>query len=296
MSRRSSRPSSAASNRPRTAGQAERELRLECQAVFLGHYDDLKEKIDSKEDLILLLQQTGRNPTSKTISKYWTARTESMTFEDFVDVCNREPITSEEDLMKAFCKIDLNGDGFISLDELLKILTTKGEKMSRAEVKELIDDVDENKDGKLDYKEFSKMVLSTTDEYKKLALRNLDRIEKSKKLHGDTSPRKASQERRQSKQSVSGNILDEASALSKRRSSTLSHVSNDDLSRPSPRIGSKSSARGVSLVLSLRSLHNRLYHRVYNRQHYWELNTLQHSFHNKFPHNFHNKFQHSFHN
>ncbi|KAH9504578.1 EF-hand calcium-binding domain-containing protein 7 [Bulinus truncatus] len=265
MSRRLSRPSSAASNRPRTAGQAERELRLECQAVFLGHYDDLKEKIDSKEDLILLLQQTGRNPTSKTISKYWTARTESMTFEDFVDVCNREPITSEEDLMKAFRKIDLNGDGYISLDELLKILTTKGEKMSRAEVKELIDDVDENKDGKLDYKEFSKMVLSTTDEYKKLALRNLDRIEKSKKLHGDTSPRKEkddldlgsqmsvrssasdwrpSQERRLSKQSVSGNILDEASALSKRRSSTLSHVSNDDLSRPSPRVGSKSSARG----------------------------------------------------
>ena len=47
-----------------------------------------------------------------------------MTFEDFVEICRREPVTSEDDLMKAFRKIDLNGDGYISLDELFKIMTT----------------------------------------------------------------------------------------------------------------------------------------------------------------------------
>ncbi|CAG5122058.1 unnamed protein product, partial [Candidula unifasciata] len=76
-----------------------------------------------------------------------------LTFDDFVDICRKEPVTTEEDLMKAFRKIDLNGDGYISLDELFKILTTKGEKMSRKEVREMIDEVDENKDGKLDYRE-----------------------------------------------------------------------------------------------------------------------------------------------
>ncbi|XP_013073909.2 EF-hand calcium-binding domain-containing protein 7-like isoform X7 [Biomphalaria glabrata] len=239
MSRRSSRPSTA-SSRPRTAGQPSRDIYLECQAAFLGHYDDLGDKIDSKEDLILLLQQTGRNPTSKSVAKYWTPRTESMTFEDFVDVCSREPVTSEEELLKAFHKIDLNGDGYISLDELYKIMTTKGEKMSKDEVKDIIDEVDENKDGKLDYKEFAKMVLSTTEEYKKLALRNLEKREKNRKLHGEITPRKASQERRLSKQSV----LDETSALSKRRSSTLSHVSNDDYSKPSPRVSTNSISKG----------------------------------------------------
>ena len=50
--------------------------------------------------------------------------TDGMTFEDFVEICRREPVTSEDDLMKAFRKIDLNGDGYISLDELFKIMTT----------------------------------------------------------------------------------------------------------------------------------------------------------------------------
>uniref|UniRef100_A0A2C9M0C2 EF-hand domain-containing protein n=1 Tax=Biomphalaria glabrata TaxID=6526 RepID=A0A2C9M0C2_BIOGL len=228
MSRRSSRPSTA-SSRPRTAGQPSRDIYLECQAAFLGHYDDLGDKIDSKEDLILLLQQTGRNPTSKSVAKYWTPRTESMTFEDFVDVCSRELVTSEEELLKAFHKIDLNGDGYISLDELYKIMTTKGEKMSKDEVKDIIDEVDENKDGKLDYKEFAKMVLSTTEEYKKLALRNLEKREKNRKLHGEITPRKDK---------------DELSLGSQMSVGSSASEWRHDYSKPSPRVSTNSISKG----------------------------------------------------
>ena len=49
---------------------------------------------------------------------------DSMTFDEFVDVCRKVPVTTEDDLMKAFRKIDINGDGYISLDELCKIMTT----------------------------------------------------------------------------------------------------------------------------------------------------------------------------
>jgi Ca2+-binding EF-hand superfamily protein len=41
-----------------------------------------------------------------------------------VDICKREKATTADDLMKAFRKIDINGDGYISLDELYKIMTT----------------------------------------------------------------------------------------------------------------------------------------------------------------------------
>lgn len=58
------------------------------------------------------------------ILKCHVVSSEDMTFDDFVDICRKEPVTTEEDLMKAFRKIDINGDGYISLDELFKILTT----------------------------------------------------------------------------------------------------------------------------------------------------------------------------
>ena len=49
---------------------------------------------------------------------------ESLTFHEFVDICKKEPITSEDDLIKAFKKIDTNGDGFISHSELYRVMTT----------------------------------------------------------------------------------------------------------------------------------------------------------------------------
>jgi len=49
---------------------------------------------------------------------------EALSFDDFCDICRKEPATTEEDLMKAFRKIDVNGDGFISNSELRKMLTT----------------------------------------------------------------------------------------------------------------------------------------------------------------------------
>lgn len=52
----------------------------------------------------------------------------SLSFEDFCDICRKEPPTNENDLMRAFRKIDTSGDGFISNAELRKVLTTVGER------------------------------------------------------------------------------------------------------------------------------------------------------------------------
>lgn len=49
---------------------------------------------------------------------------DELSFDDFVDICKKEPATTSDDLMKAFRKIDINGDGYISLEELHKILTS----------------------------------------------------------------------------------------------------------------------------------------------------------------------------
>ncbi|KAK7492908.1 hypothetical protein BaRGS_00015855 [Batillaria attramentaria] len=224
MSTRLSRPSSATSHSSRIShashashsSHASRtsqsgELKLECKAAYLTVLDDVHDELTSKQDFILALQQAGRNPTQKMVRKYWDNDREAMSFDEFVDVCRKEPPTSEDDLMKAFRKIDINGDGYISLDELYKIMTTKGEKMSRQEVKAMIDEVDENKDGKLDYREFCHMFISTAEECKKMSLKVMEKKERRKK-RGDapTAPP------RKDEGSVNGSQLSIRSAASEK--------------------------------------------------------------------------------
>lgn len=154
----------------------------ECKAGYLALYDDLSDNITSRQDLAQALQQTGRNPTKKHLDKYWRSSAGSVSFDDFVEICHKEPATSEDDLLKAFRKMDLNGDGYISNKELKKVLTSKGEKMTMSEVEAIIDEVDENRDGRLDYKEFCKMVLSTQNECRQLAMKHMEaKMKKSSK-------------------------------------------------------------------------------------------------------------------
>ncbi|VDI83733.1 Hypothetical predicted protein [Mytilus galloprovincialis] len=210
MSRRSSRSS--------TMDQGE--FILECKAAYLSMFDSIKEKIESQDSLLEALQQTGRNPSVKILKKYWTNDTDELSFDDFVDICKKEPVTTSDDLMKAFRKIDINGDGYISLEELHKILTSKGEKKSKSEVKKMIDEVDENKDGRLDYKEFCQMVMSTTEESKKMQRKMMERKEKKKR------------------QDIERRVGTPAGS---RKSSLLSI---DDLPRPSPRVKKDKSRQG----------------------------------------------------
>ncbi|KAL8621696.1 hypothetical protein ACOMHN_024667 [Nucella lapillus] len=193
---RLSRPSSAASYSSRhshtsygthgsRSSHSGSELRQECKAAYLSVLEDLSDIIDSKHEFVLVLQQSGRNLTPKALNRYWSNDRDSMTFEEFLDVCRAEPATSEEELIKAFRKIDINGDGYISLDELYKIMTTRGERLSRQEVKTMIDEVDENKDGRLDYKEFCRMFMATTDECKKLSLKVMEKKDRRKKRRED---------------------------------------------------------------------------------------------------------------
>ncbi|XP_071119115.1 EF-hand calcium-binding domain-containing protein 7-like isoform X3 [Haliotis cracherodii] len=239
MSRRLSRPSSAASHRSSGSSAHDSEFKVECKAAYLSVYDDLKDVISSEYDLSAVLQQSGRNPTRKTLAKYWTDETDYLTFDDFVNICRREHATTTDDLMKAFRKIDINGDGYISLDELFRMLTTRGEKMTRDEVQRMIDEVDENRDGKLDYgerilyySEFCNMLMSTTDECKKMSMKMMEKKERKKKRPSNTPRRGDDENIHGSRTSLRSN----ASVKLGRTGSKSSLISIDDMPRPSPRV------------------------------------------------------------
>ena len=66
----------------------------------------------------------------------------------------------DDDMIDAFRMFDLNGDGFISKDELCKVMKGLGEKLSDIELDNLLNEWDMNKDGKIDYNEFCAAMMS----------------------------------------------------------------------------------------------------------------------------------------
>ena len=64
---------------------------------------------------------------------------------------------SEKDVEKLgelFRKIDANHDGFISIDELKNALSDEGNWFEMKELKQLMDSIDVDKNGKINYTEF----------------------------------------------------------------------------------------------------------------------------------------------
>ena len=68
---------------------------------------------------------------------------------------------SEEDLRAAFSVFDENGDGVISPEELVHVISILGgAELSKEQAEQLMDVADSNGDGKIDYHEFAALMTS----------------------------------------------------------------------------------------------------------------------------------------
>ena len=65
----------------------------------------------------------------------------------------------QEELREQFRLFDLDGNGSISPDELKKVMSTMGEKITDADIDELLGKYDLNKNGMIEYNEFVKYML-----------------------------------------------------------------------------------------------------------------------------------------
>ncbi|NWV26619.1 EFCB7 protein, partial [Origma solitaria] len=147
---------------------------MNCRAAYLTVLKSSLENIKSEEQLSLVLQQAGRNPSQKTINKYWTSQTTSLNFDEFCAILKKEKPATKGELLEAFGKIDTDKAGYIFHDELYKILTTRGDKMTWEEVTTITKQADFNCSGKLDYNKFCELYLSTSEQCCKAAR---DRLE-----------------------------------------------------------------------------------------------------------------------
>nr|XP_055068500.1 EF-hand calcium-binding domain-containing protein 7 [Misgurnus anguillicaudatus] len=147
---------------------------MTCRAAYLSVLRSSLVNMTSKEQLCTVLQQAGRNPSQKALDKYWPPGTKKLNFDDFCEILKQEKPAESDQLMRIFKKFDINCDGYISHDELSKVLTSMGEKMSPKEVDEIFSLADVNKDGKLDYAEFCRLLESTVEQNQTAALEKLE--------------------------------------------------------------------------------------------------------------------------
>ncbi|XP_029905098.1 EF-hand calcium-binding domain-containing protein 7 [Myripristis murdjan] len=166
---------------------------MHCRAAYLAVFRSSLTNIASKQQLYRVLQQAGRNPSHATLNKYWTPRTSKLNFDDFCEILKCEKKTDANELMRAFRKMDVNGDGYISHSELEKVLSTRGEKMTSEEVNAIFSIGDTNKDGKFDYAEFCRLLVSTAEQCQMAALERLEADAKLKRQNfgsqSDSAPK-----------------------------------------------------------------------------------------------------------
>jgi hypothetical protein len=79
-------------------------------------------------------------------------------------------MTSASELRDAFAKFDANGDGYLSVEELVGVFTRPvgdGQPMTEADARAFIEKNDKNGDGKLDLDEFAAaMVAEQAEEWR----------------------------------------------------------------------------------------------------------------------------------
>ncbi|KXN74060.1 calmodulin mutant SYNCAM35 [Conidiobolus coronatus NRRL 28638] len=115
-----------------------------------------------------LLRALCQNPTEAEIREILNglpAGTSSVDFQTFLSILQRpggfKPAGEVEEFVQAFQVFDKDNSGYISVGELRYVLTSLGDKLTEAEVDELLKGVEIGKDGAINYEEFVKMLINS---------------------------------------------------------------------------------------------------------------------------------------
>lgn len=120
-------------------------------------------KITTKE-LGTVMRSLGQNPSESEltdmINEVDINSDGLIDFPEFLTMMARKmkDTDSEAEIAEAFKVFDRNGDGKISAAELRHVLTSIGEKLSDADVDQMIREADTNNDGEIDIQEFTQLL------------------------------------------------------------------------------------------------------------------------------------------
>merc|ERR1712003_400975 len=121
----------------------------------------------SADELLHVLRAMGQNPTEdellNLVLEVDVDGNGTIEFDEFISMMKKKAseIDEEADLKETFRIFDRDKDGFISMKELKKVCSMLGTMLTKEELDQFMAEADKDGNGKLDYDEFCKMLLST---------------------------------------------------------------------------------------------------------------------------------------
>lgn len=156
------------------------------RAAYLMVKGSIGEDLTSKEDFTAALQLAGFNPSSRLTSSHWGSTTRQMTYSQFSNITEIQPLPTEDSLLAAFQKLDDKRQGWIVHEDLLLSLTSRGDILPKAVLEQLLMDTRYNRDKKFLYPLYCRAVLDTTSALSQLALEKLGRDEEDFSVNSQT--------------------------------------------------------------------------------------------------------------
>merc|ERR1712198_229406 len=120
----------------------------------------------SPEELLGVMRAMGQNPTEdellNLVLEVDIDGNGTIEFGEFLNMMKQKAgeVDEEADLREAFKIFDRDKDGYISMKELKKVANMLGTMLTKEELEEFMAEADADGNGKLDYDEFVKMMLS----------------------------------------------------------------------------------------------------------------------------------------
>ena len=135
----------------------------EFKEVF-NIFDKDKDGYITAKELGDLIRNLGQNPTEAEIQNMINEvdinNNGAIDFKEFLDIMLKKlkDSESEEELIEAFKIFDKDGNGLIGSEELLNVMLTLGEDSNKEEIEDLINEVDLDRDGLINYEEFLRLI------------------------------------------------------------------------------------------------------------------------------------------